>query len=233
MPFGPANLVHTDEAALAESTTSQIGSGSSEPGTRSSAGEHSLHTRRVAGSIPAASTTRPRRPKTANYLYFVQARTLRLIKIGIATCYNSRLSSLQSSSPDRLDLLGLLRPDGRDPLQIEQQLHVQFDHHRSHGEWFQPGVDLLAYIADHAISELQNQYELAQQAMNILAGSDDYRPWTPEMEAFYALPGGAQPNRPAGPKVDPRRPVVPEDAPRGNSRKAIKARYLMARGLEA
>lgn len=56
MPFRPANLVHTDEAALVESTATMMENGSNEPGTRSSAGEHSLHTRRVAGSIPAAST---------------------------------------------------------------------------------------------------------------------------------------------------------------------------------
>lgn len=57
MAFEPARLVHTDDGALAESKASVEETGSPEPGTRSSAGEHSLHTRRVAGSIPAASTT--------------------------------------------------------------------------------------------------------------------------------------------------------------------------------
>lgn len=53
-----AHLVHTEEAAPVESTGSVGLSGSIDPGTRSSAGEHPLHTGRVAGSIPAASTIR-------------------------------------------------------------------------------------------------------------------------------------------------------------------------------
>lgn len=56
MPFRPANLVHTEEGPQVESTGSPRLDGSLEPGTRSSAGEHPLHTGRVAGSIPAAST---------------------------------------------------------------------------------------------------------------------------------------------------------------------------------
>jgi hypothetical protein len=57
MPLRPANLVHTDEGALEESTAYGVGTGSPEPGTRSSAGERCLHTADVVGSIPTASTT--------------------------------------------------------------------------------------------------------------------------------------------------------------------------------
>lgn len=54
-----SHLVHTDEAAFAESTGSPVGNGSTEPehrGARSSAGERLLHTQDVAGSIPAVPT---------------------------------------------------------------------------------------------------------------------------------------------------------------------------------
>lgn len=54
-------LVHTEEAALVESTLWPVVSGSLEPGMRSSAVEHCFHTAGVAGSKPAASTTAPRR----------------------------------------------------------------------------------------------------------------------------------------------------------------------------
>lgn len=56
-PVSP--LVHTDEAAPNESTTSSGEAGSMEPGhrrERSSAGERLLHTQDVAGSIPAVPT---------------------------------------------------------------------------------------------------------------------------------------------------------------------------------
>lgn len=56
MAFAKGTLVHTDEGDPVESTGSAVEIGSTEPGTRSSAGEHPLHTGRVAGSIPAAST---------------------------------------------------------------------------------------------------------------------------------------------------------------------------------
>lgn len=56
MDFAKATLVHTDEGNPVKSTGSGLEIGSIEPGTRSSAGEHPLHTGRVAGSIPAAST---------------------------------------------------------------------------------------------------------------------------------------------------------------------------------
>lgn len=59
MDLRPTPLVHTEWDALIESTPYGVKTGSIEPGTRSSAGEHPLHTGRVAGSIPAASTIAP------------------------------------------------------------------------------------------------------------------------------------------------------------------------------
>lgn len=49
-------LVHTDEAVPIESTSSETATVQLHRGARSSAGERSLHTRNVAGSIPAVPT---------------------------------------------------------------------------------------------------------------------------------------------------------------------------------
>lgn len=51
-----SHLVHTDEAALLESTASRRGKVQLHRGARSSAGERLLHTQDVAGSIPAVPT---------------------------------------------------------------------------------------------------------------------------------------------------------------------------------
>lgn len=68
MPYPPANLVHTDEGALVESMPSEAGNGSPEPGTRSSAVEHALHTGGVTGSIPVASTIPASRRSRKQYV---------------------------------------------------------------------------------------------------------------------------------------------------------------------
>lgn len=175
----------------------------------------------------------PRKSQTqANYVYFVQAKTMRLIKIGIAACYNSRLSNLQTGSPDILELLGLIRHD--EPKQLEARLHVEFGDHRAHGEWFNPAPRLLAYIAKHAISRHQDQYELAHQAISKLGGlCEPCPPWTPELAAIYEQGDTAFP----APAVyaEPRRPAIPEgvSVPAGNSRAARMERYRLARGLAA
>lgn len=106
-----------------------------------------------------------KRISRAFYVYFVQAASMRLIKIGIARDIAHRLCGLQVGSPDRLNLLGVIRPDGVDPKTVEQHLHAEFHDLHSHGEWYRPGDRLLAYIERHAISLNQNQVELAQQAM--------------------------------------------------------------------
>lgn len=58
MPFRPANLVHTDEGALEESTLSPRETGSLEPGPLSSAVERRVHIADVVGSIPTVATIR-------------------------------------------------------------------------------------------------------------------------------------------------------------------------------
>lgn len=141
----------------------------------------------------------------AEFVYFVQGEQLRLIKIGIARDLNNRLKGLQTGSPDKLTLLGVIMPKTRTPLQLEDQLHARFADDRSHGEWFRPSAALLAYIDRHAKSLSEIQEQLAAEAMAKWEAHDQ-RPKAP-------------PDAPAGPS--------------GNGRKARMARYLAARGLTA
>jgi hypothetical protein len=169
------------------------------------------------------------RVSKANYVYFVRAETMRLIKIGIAKDLESRLSGLQTGSPDKLTLMGLIRPD-TDPKYLENRLHNKFSKHHSHGEWFHPHPSLEAYIAKHAISPAQNQYELAYSAMSKLSRGqiEPMEPWSPELAVMYSEPE-PEPAAFAGAW----RPTIPEgvDYPKGNDRKSRMARYKLARGI--
>lgn len=85
----------------------------------------------------------------AGYVYFVQAATIELIKIGITQDVDQRLSVMRAQSPDKLRVLGVI--EDRDPRGLEVALHTGFAHLRSHGEWFRPEPDLLAYIKENAV----------------------------------------------------------------------------------
>lgn len=84
-------------------------------------------------------------------VYFVQAETLGLIKIGVTNDTARRLGSLQTFSPDRLKLLGLMICPARGSL--EAWLHNRFADARSHGEWFNPTPALVEFIAAYALNE--------------------------------------------------------------------------------
>lgn len=77
-------------------------------------------------------------------VYFLQAVTLKLIKIGVADNAEKRCRDLAMSSPDRLAVLGVMicRQFGR----TEGLLHERFKRRRRHGEWFEATPDLLDYI---------------------------------------------------------------------------------------
>lgn len=89
-------------------------------------------------------------PTQAGLVYFVRATTVGLIKIGKADCVHTRFRTLRTHSPDTLQLLGCVASD--DASGLERRLHVQFAEHRSHGEWFRPGPELLEFIAENASS---------------------------------------------------------------------------------
>jgi hypothetical protein len=84
----------------------------------------------------------------ATLVYFVQAAKLGLIKIGVATDARRRLIALQTGSPDRLSLLGVVGAD--DAAAFERDLHARFRRHWTHGEWFEPAAPRLDYIARFA-----------------------------------------------------------------------------------
>lgn len=85
------------------------------------------------------------------YVYFVQADTLRLVKIGVAVDLSNRLSALRTGNADTLTVLGVIPDD--DARTLERALHHEFRAHWHHGEWFSPCVALLDFIAEHAVSE--------------------------------------------------------------------------------
>lgn len=83
------------------------------------------------------------------WVYFVRAKTVGLIKIGIAMMPERRLNALQVGSPDRLELVALIR--SRDHRTLEQGLHGRFSRYRAHGEWFRPEQPLLKFIESEAV----------------------------------------------------------------------------------
>lgn len=89
-------------------------------------------------------------PSRQEYVYFVQAATLGLIKIGSAWSPMDRLYTLQTGSPDTLRLLAVIRCSGA-ARGDEKAIHQKFAEYRSHGEWFRPAPELLAYIEAEAV----------------------------------------------------------------------------------
>ncbi|MDB5447631.1 MAG: Mx8p19 [Phenylobacterium sp.] len=85
-----------------------------------------------------------RRPGAA-VVYFVRATILGLVKIGVASDIRSRLANLQVGSPDRLELVGVMR--AKDALAKEMELHGRFRADHSHGEWFRMSPELSRLIA--------------------------------------------------------------------------------------
>lgn len=74
-------------------------------------------------------------------VYFI--RSPQAIKIGISKNPARRLSVLQTSHPDRLDLVATCE-GGRE---LERDYHLRFAAHRhGKGEWFSPHPDILAEI---------------------------------------------------------------------------------------
>lgn len=67
-----------------------------------------------------------------NVVYFVEAKSVGLVKIGVADDPRARFRSLVTMSPVPL-MLRALRPGDR---QTESETHRRFAEERSHGEWF-------------------------------------------------------------------------------------------------
>jgi hypothetical protein len=104
--------------------------------------------------------TRPYR--TSTLVYFIQGELTRLIKIGRTEGAAYRLGVLQTGSPDKLNIIGVIPHDHADI--HEKVLHERFYHLRERGEWHRPGPDLMDYIERHALSHAAHQNALARSA---------------------------------------------------------------------
>lgn len=84
-------------------------------------------------------------------VYFVQATTLRYIKIGYTRNFESlktRLTMLQTGCPDKLNLIGIIN---NVDAAFEYSLHSMFKDSNIRGEWFEPTESLLIFIKDNSI----------------------------------------------------------------------------------
>lgn len=79
---------------------------------------------------------------TPGHIYFIQAESGGLIKIGWATKPEARMAQMQAHGSLKLVLLHSEPGNGRE----EADLHRQFAAERRHGEWFEPSERLLAEI---------------------------------------------------------------------------------------
>lgn len=89
-----------------------------------------------------------RRKEDVREVYFVRATTLGHIKIGVANNAWLRFMALDSSSPDPLELLGVIRSP--EAVKLESSIHHRFADDRIRREWFRASPELLAYVAAHA-----------------------------------------------------------------------------------
>lgn len=77
-----------------------------------------------------------RRPR----VYFIEAAGL--IKIGVSTNVTTRVGAIRASCPVPVKLLGSFYGDYGD----ERSLHMRYEEHRSHGEWFRDCRQIRAMI---------------------------------------------------------------------------------------
>lgn len=82
-------------------------------------------------------------------VYFIRAKTLGRIKIGVAVCARQRIAQIAKISPDELELIGVV--NCKQSGALERRLHSRFASLRVHGEWFNPGPELMDYIAANAV----------------------------------------------------------------------------------
>lgn len=79
------------------------------------------------------------------YIYFIQDKATKRIKIGRTRNVSQRFDSLQNSSASKLTLLyDFYIKDESD----EKKIHDYFVKYRLHGEWFKPDKKLLDFIKE-------------------------------------------------------------------------------------
>lgn len=82
-----------------------------------------------------------------DFVYFIQASQLGLVKIGFSSNVPKRLLSLKTGCPDNLVILKII-PGGQER---ERVLHKKFADIRVKGEWFSPSDELMSFIAGVAL----------------------------------------------------------------------------------
>jgi hypothetical protein len=112
---------------------------------------------------------RKRRP--SELVYFLQAEQLRLIKVGVANDLARRIGNLRTGSPDKLIILGIMRPMDRSATSLEQEIHSRFWADRHHGEWFDPSAGLLDYIAANVMGAGDDEDRQAWETACIALGA--------------------------------------------------------------
>lgn len=80
--------------------------------------------------------------KGKTMIYFIQQGDSGPIKIGYTNNISKRINALQSSSPEKLHLLGAIEGDK----DRERVLQKFFHAHKMQGEWFKPAPMVLNYI---------------------------------------------------------------------------------------
>jgi YspA, cpYpsA-related SLOG family/Meiotically up-regulated gene 113 len=100
-------------------------------------------------------------------IYFIRSITTQHIKIGYSKKPMKRLTGLQSSNADRLELLGQLHGDPPD----EADLHQRFREHRLHGEWF--SCNILPQVLSILAADKSNPRPMRLNV--IVSGDRDFR----------------------------------------------------------
>jgi DNA-binding XRE family transcriptional regulator len=85
-------------------------------------------------------------------IYFIKAGDK--VKIGYGGEVHRRIESLQTASPERLTVLGIMQGEQADEL----ALHARFAQYRLRGEWFTLSADIAAFVASTCHLPPQHHY---------------------------------------------------------------------------
>lgn len=78
--------------------------------------------------------------KQSPHVYFVRAGADGPVKIGLSRDVAKRLTKMQTDTPAKLVLLGVVAGEG----EAERALHAELAAYRLNGEWFAPSEEVLA-----------------------------------------------------------------------------------------
>jgi hypothetical protein len=83
------------------------------------------------------------------FVYFILAKDVRKLKIGIADNIKKRLAALQVSSPVILSVYGFVKfPNEYRARQAEQEYHKKFHSKLAHHEWFNFDEEIAEQLVD-------------------------------------------------------------------------------------